>query len=127
VEGIFKYAIFRIGKTYKLMGGLAENEDGDPLDSDDVTRARGVPRKEHRHLPDEIFTQDPAVNTAVIRSTTMRPSGAGYEMFMARESKTLSNTLNVYRTMLVSCVFLPSFHPRAEQIHKYLSLPPSGE
>jgi hypothetical protein len=79
----------------------------------DVVRVRGIARKAHKYLERKLFMQDPTCNIAVVRTTTMRPTVGGHEMFMSRESKTLNNTLNVYRNMLVRCATLVLFaaHP----------------
>jgi hypothetical protein len=92
--------MFRAGKSYILRNSLTQKE------IDNVTRIRGIPRKAHRHLEQCHFSQDPAVNRCVIRTTAMRPTGDGNEMIMTRESKTLSNTINAYRKMIVSISFL---------------------
>jgi hypothetical protein len=79
--------------------------------TDTVRRVRGIARKAHRHLDPAHFSQDPSCNVAVVRTTTMRPTVGGNEMFMSRESKTLANTLNVYRSMLVREKLRAAAHP----------------
>ena len=89
-EGFFKLAMFRSCKCYVL-----ENEEGREV------RARSVPRRQQKKLPDSLFGQDPLTNSAVVRTTCMRAS-AGIEIYMMHESRTLCHTLNFKRKQIVS-------------------------
>jgi hypothetical protein len=84
------------------MGGLAMDGEGDILDPSDVTRARGIARSAHAQMGLHLFSQDPLSNVASIRTTTMGPTGGGHEVYISRQSRTLQNTLNVYRNFVVS-------------------------
>lgn len=76
--------------------------EGDILDPSDVTRARGIARSAHAQMGLHLFSQDPLSNVASIRTTTMGPTGGGHEVYISRQSRTLQNTLNVYRNFVVS-------------------------
>ena len=82
--------MFRSCKCYVL-----ENEEGREV------RARSVPRRQQKKLPDSLFGQDPLTNSAVVRTTCMRAS-AGMEIYMMHESRTLCHTLNFKRKQIVS-------------------------
>jgi hypothetical protein len=95
VEGVYTFAMFRVGKSYLLQNPLGEGAEAK------VVRVRGIPRKAQSHLATDRFTQDPAINFGAVRTTAMRPTGAGLQMVMTRESKSLSNSINAYRCMTV--------------------------
>lgn len=66
-----------------------------------MVRARSVPHKKQKLMPDELFRQDPRKNVTVVRTCSMRPS-RGMEIYMLHESRTLSHTLNFKRKMIAS-------------------------
>jgi hypothetical protein len=74
----------------------------DPEAAKEVVRVRSIQAKCHSYLESKHFTQDVRSNSASVRSVTMRPTVGSMEVLLSRESKTLSNTVNAYRHMLVS-------------------------
>jgi hypothetical protein len=96
VEGVWRSGRFRAGKSYLLQHPL------DPEAVKDVVRVRSIHRKSHGLLQPIHFEQNPLTNVTSVRNATMRPSLGAMTMLMSNESKTLSNTVNSYRHMLVS-------------------------
>jgi hypothetical protein len=89
IEGVYTLALFRCGKCY-LLRNLTE------FDLDEMIRFKGAPRRDIASFDQRLFSQDPEENTAVLRTTAMRPT-AGLEMSLLTESRILSHSLNLKR------------------------------
>ncbi len=90
--------MFRAGKCYRLESRVDTAAAADPAET--LVRVRSIPGKSHGLLLPAHFTQEPSSNFCAVRSHGMRPS-EGMEIFMSLESKTITNSLNVYRSMTV--------------------------
>jgi hypothetical protein len=125
---VYRAGLFRAGKAYMLRwplegtpspdagwyGTLRSKSDDYEIESrakrsrveqqrqdkGDLVRVRSIPAKSRGLLRQSHFGQDPESSGASVRTVTMRPT-MGMEIHMCRESKTLSNTVNGYRHMLV--------------------------
>jgi hypothetical protein len=91
VEGVYTGMLIRGNKTYRMFGEL----------SPEARRMRGVPRVVQDMLSPDIFGQDSTKNSAVVRTSSLRPT-AGLEIVVLEESKTISHSLNFKRRALVS-------------------------
>ena len=96
IESVHKAGLFRGNKSYQLSHPV------DPGEAALVVRLRSIPSKSHALLQPVHFEQHPILNICSLRTITMRPSGPSHEIWMSRESRTLSNSLNTYRYMTVS-------------------------
>lgn len=66
-----------------------------------VKKIRSIERKYHHVLTEKTFSQDPRLNSGVVRGNRMGPS-AGYQILVTTQGKALSNTFNLTRVQQVS-------------------------
>jgi hypothetical protein len=90
-EGWYTAALFRSAKSYFLSGKF------DP----EVRRMRSVPRRVQAKLEAAHYGQDVALNSAVFRTRSLRPT-LGLEIAVLEESRKISHALNFKMAAVVS-------------------------
>ena len=92
IEGIYRAGYFRSSKCYYLRTSQGE----------ELRRMKGIPRRTHKLLHEDLFGQNPEKNQACVRTVSMRPSLDAAQIFMLDESRCLSHALNLKRRAIVS-------------------------